>query len=83
MIGLTKYFAAVGGPRGVRVNALSPGAFDNDHLRAGFRNNYCRRVYLCRLSRYDEIKGAVIFLASSAASYITGQNLIVDGGYTV
>lgn len=82
LIGLTKYLAAVAGPRGVRVNALCPGAFDNDRLGATFRNRYCRRVYLGRLARYEEIMGAVVFLASQASSYVTGQVLILDGGYT-
>lgn len=83
LIGLTKYLAAVAGPHGVRVNALCPGAFENARLTDAFRERYARRLYFGRLARYEEIKGSVIFLASSASSYITGQAIMLDGGYTV
>lgn len=83
MIGLTKYLAAYAGPRGVRVNAISPGGFQTANHREPFISQYCRRVFLGRMARYDDIKGAVVFLASDAAAYITGHNLLVDGGYTV
>jgi NAD(P)-dependent dehydrogenase (short-subunit alcohol dehydrogenase family) len=82
MIGLTRYLAAFAGPRGVRVNAISPGGLETPDTSAIFREQYCRRVFLGRLARHDDIKGAVVFLASSASAYITGQNLMVDGGYT-
>lgn len=82
LIGLTRYLAALGGPSRVRVNAISPGGFETDDMPASFRERYCRRVFLGRLARHDDIKGAVVFLASAASAYITGQNLIVDGGYT-
>lgn len=83
MIGLTKYLAAVGGPRGVRVNAISPGGFELSDTSAVFRELYLRRVFLGRMAGHDDIKGAIVFLASRASAYITGQNIIVDGGYTV
>ena len=82
LIGLTRYLAALGGPNGVRVNAISPGGFETPDMPASFRERYCRRVFLGRLARHDDIKGAVVFLASAASAYVTGQNLIVDGGYT-
>jgi NAD(P)-dependent dehydrogenase (short-subunit alcohol dehydrogenase family) len=82
LIGLTRYLAALGGPSGVRVNAISPGGFETPDMPAAFRDRYCRRVFLGRLARHDDIKGAVVFLASAASAYVTGQNLIVDGGYT-
>ncbi len=83
MIGLTKYLAAWAGPRGVRVNAISPGGFysPEDSVEP-FLSQYCRRVFLGRMAEHDDIKGAVAFLASDASTYITGQNLVVDGGYT-
>jgi NAD(P)-dependent dehydrogenase (short-subunit alcohol dehydrogenase family) len=82
MIGLTKYLAAVGGPCGVRVNAISPGGLQTPDHREPFIGQYCRRVFLGRMAQYDDIKGGVAFLASEASGYITGHNLLVDGGYS-
>lgn len=83
LIGLTKYFAALAGPRGVRVNAISPGGFNFDNVvKEPLLSQYCRRVFLGRMAEYDDLKGVVVFLASEASRYITGQNIIVDGGYT-
>jgi NAD(P)-dependent dehydrogenase (short-subunit alcohol dehydrogenase family) len=82
LIGLTRYLAAWGGPRGVRVNALSPGGVDAGNAEEPFLSQYCRRVFLGRMAGHDDIKGAVVFLASDASGYITGQNIAVDGGYT-
>jgi NAD(P)-dependent dehydrogenase (short-subunit alcohol dehydrogenase family) len=82
LIGLTKYLAAVGGPKGVRVNAISPGGFQTEKHGEPFLSQYCRRVFLGRMARHDDIKGAVVFLASDASAYVTGQNIVVDGGYS-
>jgi NAD(P)-dependent dehydrogenase (short-subunit alcohol dehydrogenase family) len=82
LIGLTKYLAALGGPKGVRVNAISPGGFQTESHSQRFVSQYCRRVFLGRMARHDDIKGAVVFLASEASAYVTGQNLVVDGGYS-
>jgi len=82
LIGLTKYLAALAGPRGVRVNTISPGALDPDSAKEPFLSQYRRRVFLGRMAEYDDLKGVVVFLASEASRYITGQNIIVDGGYT-
>jgi NAD(P)-dependent dehydrogenase (short-subunit alcohol dehydrogenase family) len=82
MIGLTKYLAAVGGPRGVRVNAISPGGLQTPDHREPFIGHYCRRVFLGRMAEHDDIKGAVVFLAADASRYVTGHNLVVDGGYS-
>ena len=82
LIGLTRYLAALSGPSGVRVNAISPGGFETSDMPLSFREKYCRRVFLGRLAHHDDIKGAVVFLASAASAYITGQNLMVDGGYS-
>ena len=82
LLGLTKYMAAVGGPKGVRVNAISPGGFQTENHREPFISQYCRRVFLGRMARHDDIKGAVVFLASDASGYVTGQNIVVDGGYS-
>lgn len=82
MLGLTRYFAAWAGPRGVRVNAVLPGGFQTENHREPFISQYCRRVFLGRMAQHDDIKGAVVLLASDASAYITGQSLVVDGGYT-
>lgn len=83
MIGLTKYLAAWAGPHGVRVNAISPGGCYQPDMPEKFVSQYCRRVFLGRLASEEDVKGAVVFLTSDASAYVTGQNLIVDGGYTV
>jgi len=83
LIGLTKYLAAWAGPSGVRVNAISPGGLQTkDNTVEPFLTQYCRRVFLGRMARHDDIKGAVVFLASDASGYITGVNIPVDGGYS-
>jgi NAD(P)-dependent dehydrogenase (short-subunit alcohol dehydrogenase family) len=81
MINLTRYFAAVFGPGGVRVNCLSPGGFFN-HQPEPFLARYNRRTMLGRMADETDLGGAVVFLLSEASRYITGVNLPVDGGYT-
>ena len=82
---LTKYFAAFCGHRGIRVNAIAPGAFPWNASHAGsseFIANLSKKSMLGRIGQQHEIAGPVIFLASDEASYITGQIISVDGGVT-
>lgn len=81
MINLTRFYAALHGPRGVRVNCLSPGGFFNQQPEP-FLSRYCEHTLLGRMADPADLGGAVIFLLSDASRYITGVNLPVDGGYT-
>jgi NAD(P)-dependent dehydrogenase (short-subunit alcohol dehydrogenase family) len=82
---LVRYQAVMWAPRGVRVNAVVPGPFPNPAAMGADREFVERldhRVPMGRVGRADEIAGAVVFLASDAASYVTGTYLVVDGGWT-
>lgn len=82
---MARYLAVHWGSQGVRCNSLSPGPFPNPVLQAekpGFVQRLAHKVPLGRVGQAPEIAGAVTFLLSDAASYITGQNLAVDGGWT-
>ena len=81
LINFTRYVASYFGPQQVRVNAVSPGGiFDNQN--EVFVNNYCKKVPMRRLGTPEDIAPIVAFLLSDDAKYITGQNIIVDGGWT-
>lgn len=81
MLQLTRYAAALYGPHGVRVNTLSLGPF-RKHQSEELAARFGRRTLLRRMGETNEVRGAVLFLASEASSYMTGANLVVDGGYT-
>ena len=81
MVNLTRFYAALYGPKSVRVNCLAPGGFFN-HQPEPFLQRYCEHTMLGRMADDTDLGGAVIFLLSDASRYITGVNLPVDGGYT-
>jgi NAD(P)-dependent dehydrogenase (short-subunit alcohol dehydrogenase family) len=81
MVNLTRFFAAHYGPRGVRVNCLSPGGFLSGQPPT-FVERYAKATFLRRMADDRDLCGPVIFLLSEAARYVTGVNLPVDGGYT-
>jgi NAD(P)-dependent dehydrogenase (short-subunit alcohol dehydrogenase family) len=81
MINFTRYLASYYGRDGIRANCISPGGYLNDQPRA-FVERYTGRVPLGRMMGHDDLQGAVVFLASDASAYVTGTNLLVDGGWT-
>lgn len=82
VINLTRYLASYLGDDGIRANAISPGGvFDDQDPR--FVEAYEKRTPLGRMATTEDLTGAVVFLASDASSYVTGHNLVVDGGWTI
>jgi NAD(P)-dependent dehydrogenase (short-subunit alcohol dehydrogenase family) len=81
IINLSKYFATMVGEFGVRVNSISPGGVE-DNQPEEFIKRYNQKVPLKRMAKSEEIAMPILFLASDASSYITGQNLMVDGGWS-
>jgi NAD(P)-dependent dehydrogenase (short-subunit alcohol dehydrogenase family) len=81
LVNLTRYFARLWGPRGVRVNALSPGGVAGGQDDE-FRRKFNARVALRRMAEPADLAGPLLFLATEASRYVTGHELRVDGGFT-
>ena len=81
VLGLTKYIASYYAETKIRANCLTPGGVYNNHDET-FTRNYAYRTIMGRMAERDEMNGALLFLASDASSYMTGGNVIVDGGWT-
>jgi NAD(P)-dependent dehydrogenase (short-subunit alcohol dehydrogenase family) len=81
VVGFTRFLAATYAGRGIRANAVSPGGIEQDPPRPD-ADGWRGRTPMGRLGQPAEIASAILFLASDAASYVTGHDLVVDGGYT-
>ena len=83
VVNLTKYLASYLAKKNIRVNSLSPAGVYNDQLPFEFVSKFKKLIPMGRMAELDEYKGAIVFLCSKASSFMTGHNLIIDGGRTI
>ena len=83
VVNLTKYLASYLAKKNIRVNSLSPAGVYNDQLPLEFVSKFTKLIPMSRMAEPDEYKGAIVFLCSKASSFMTGHNLIIDGGRTI
>lgn len=85
VIQLTKYYASYLGQHNIQINCVTPGPFPSNKVQEnqGFVEELERRTCLGRIGTPEDLAGTFVFLASDASNYITGQNIIVDGGWTI
>ena len=81
MVGLTKYFASKFGKNNITINMVSPGGILSKQSKS-FKIKYSKKTFLNRMAHKNEIFGLVDYILSEKSSYLTGQNIILDGGYT-
>ena len=82
IVHMTRHLAVYWAKDGIRVNCLSPGPFPSEKAPREMVERLCTKSPMGRMGSPHELKGALLFLASDASSYMTGQNLIIDGGWT-
>lgn len=87
LVGMTKWLANYYGRYNIRVNCISPGGYnpvntDREIASEDFLRRYIERTPLGRMADEDDIKGAIVYLASAASKYVTGHNLVLDGGWS-
>lgn len=82
ILNFSRYLATHWAKHNIRVNTISPGGVENINQSEEFKTNYSRNTPLGRLAKPDEYQGTILYLASSASSYVTGANILADGGWT-